>query len=291
MSVNGHESSSEPVGDAPGSLDVMTDLSPQMLEAGLDPRADIFNRLLRNRVIMLGAPVDDEIANQVCAQLLYLEGEDPNQDIWLYVNSPGGSVTAGMAIYDTMQFVGCDVATVCLGLAASMGQFLLTAGAPGKRYTLPNARIMMHQPLAGLRGQAADIAIQAEQHAYTKRRMAELIAQHSGKPLEQIQADSERDRWFTAEQAVEYGLCDEVKRSRQRDPHRLTRPAFTLRREGEPAAADWHRSSPRRRGRRRSSPAASRGRRPPIAPSAQPARRPAAATPDRPGRPCWPSRS
>ena len=119
-----------------------------------------------------------------------------------------------MAIYDTMQFVGCDVATVCLGLAASMGQFLLTAGAPGKRYTLPNARIMMHQPLAGLRGQAADIAIQAEQHAYTKRRMAELIAQHSGKSLEQIQADSERDRWFTAEQAVEYGLCDEVKRSR-----------------------------------------------------------------------------
>ena len=191
------------------------ELSPQMLEAGLDPRADIFNRLLRNRVIMLGAPVDDEIANQVCAQLLYLEGEDPQQDIWLYVNSPGGSVTAGMAIYDTMQFVGCDVATVCLGLAASMGQFLLTAGAPGKRYTLPNARIMMHQPLAGLRGQAADIAIQAEQHAYTKRRMAELIAQHTGRPLEQIQADSERDRWFTAEQAVEYGLCDQVKRSRK----------------------------------------------------------------------------
>ena len=170
-----------------------------MLEAGIDPRADIFNRLLRNRVIMLGAAVDDEIANQVCAQLLYLEGDDDAKDIWLYINSPGGSVTAGMAIYDTMQFVGCDVATVCLGLAASMGQFLLTAGAPGKRYSLPNARIMMHQPLAGLRGQAADIAIQAEQHAYTKRRMAELIALHSGKTLEQIQADSERDRWFTAE--------------------------------------------------------------------------------------------
>ncbi len=187
---------------------------PQMLEAGIDPRADIFNRLLRNRVIMLGAAVDDEIANQVCAQLLYLEGDDDAKDIWLYINSPGGSVTAGMAIYDTMQFVGCDVATVCLGLAASMGQFLLTAGAPGKRYTLPNARIMMHQPLAGLRGQAADIAIQAEQHAYTKRRMAELIAHHSGKTLEQIQADSERDRWFTAEAAVEYGLCDEVKTRR-----------------------------------------------------------------------------
>ena len=120
---------------------------PHMLDAGIDPRADIFNRLLRNRVIMLGAAVDDDIANQVCAQLLYLEGDDDKKDIWLYINSPGGSVTAGMAIYDTMQFVGCDVATVCLGLAASMGQFLLTAGAPGKRYTLPNARIMMHQPL------------------------------------------------------------------------------------------------------------------------------------------------
>ena len=187
---------------------------PFALDPGLDPRTDIFTRLLKNRVIMLGTDVNDDIANQVCAQLLYLEGEDPNLDIWLYINSPGGSVTAGMAIYDTMQFVGCDVATVCLGLAASMGQFLLTAGAPGKRYTLPNARIMMHQPLAGLRGQAADIAIQAEQHAYTKRRMAELIAFHSGKTLEQIQEDSERDRWFTAEQAVAYGLCDEVKSRR-----------------------------------------------------------------------------
>ena len=128
----------------------------------------------------------------------------------LAINSPGGSVTAGMAIYDTMQFVSCDVATVCLGLAASMGQFLLTAGAAGKRYSLPNARIMMHQPFAGLRGQAADIAIQAEQLAYTKLRMAQLIAEHSGQPLEQIQEDSERDRWFTAEQAKEYGLCDNV---------------------------------------------------------------------------------
>ena len=132
---------------------------------------------------MLGTDVNDDIANSLCAQLLYLEGEDPNADIWLYINSPGGSVTAGMAIYDTMQFVSCDVATVCMGLAASMGQFLLTAGAAGKRYTLPNARIMMHQPLAGLRGQAADIA---------------------------IQADSERDRWFTAEEAKDYGLVDKV---------------------------------------------------------------------------------
>jgi ATP-dependent Clp protease protease subunit len=161
-------------------------------------------------VVLLGSDVNDDIANQICAQLLYLEGEDPDADIWLYINSPGGSVTAGMAIYDTMQFVSCDVATVCLGLAASMGQFLLTAGAPGKRYTLPNARVMMHQPLAGLRGQAADIAIQAEQLAYTKLRMAELIAQHSGQDLEQIQADSERDRWFTAEAARDYGLVDKV---------------------------------------------------------------------------------
>ncbi|MBA3289488.1 MAG: ATP-dependent Clp protease proteolytic subunit [Acidimicrobiia bacterium] len=184
---------------------------PNMLEAGFDPRSDVFNRLLKNRVIILGAAVDDDIANQVCAQLLFLEGEDHVQDIWLYVNSPGGSVTAGMAIYDTMQFISCDVATVCLGLAASMGQFLLTAGAAGKRYTLPNARVMMHQPLAGMRGQAADIAIQAEQLAYTKRRMAELIAQHSGQTVEQIRTDSERDRWFTAEEAVAYGLVDEIK--------------------------------------------------------------------------------
>ena len=143
-------------------------------QSGPNAQAEIFNRLLKNRVIMLGTDVNDDIANQICAQLLYLEGEDDEQDIWLYINSPGGSVTAGMAIYDTMQFVGCDVATVCIGLAASMGQFLLCAGAAGKRYTLPNARIMMHQPLAGLRGQATDIAIQAEQLAYTKRRMAEL---------------------------------------------------------------------------------------------------------------------
>jgi ATP-dependent Clp protease, protease subunit len=183
---------------------------PQALDGGMDPRADIFMRLLKNRVVMLGTDVNDDIANQICAQLLYLEGEDSNADIWLYINSPGGSVTAGMAIYDTMQFVSCPVATVCMGLAASMGQFLLTAGASGKRYTLPNARIMMHQPLAGLRGQASDIAIQAEQLAYTKRRMAELISQHSGREVTQIQADSERDRWFTAEQAQEYGLVDHV---------------------------------------------------------------------------------
>ena len=188
----------------------MSNILPVALEGGFDARSDIFVRLLKSRVIMLGTDVNDEIANQVCAQLLFLEGEDPKADIWLYINSPGGSVTAGMAIYDTMQFVSCDVATVCLGLAASMGQFLLTAGAASKRYTLPNARIMMHQPLAGLRGQASDIAIQAEQLAYTKLSMAKLTAHHSGQKLEEIQADSERDRWFTAEQARDYGLVDKV---------------------------------------------------------------------------------
>ena len=184
--------------------------APLALDGGMDPRSDIFNRLLKSRVVMLGSEVDDAAANQICAQLLFLEGEDPKGDVWLYINSPGGSITAGMAIYDTMQFISCDVATVCVGLAASMGQFLLTAGAEGKRYSLPNARIMMHQPLAGLRGQAADIAIQAEQLAFTKRRMAELTSHHSGKSIEDIQRDSERDRWFTAEQAKEYGLVDKV---------------------------------------------------------------------------------
>jgi len=184
--------------------------TPFALDPGIDPRSDVFNRLLKNRVVLLGSDVNDEIANQLCAQLLYLEGEDSNADIWMYINSPGGSVTAGLAIYDTMQFVGCEVATVCMGMAASMGQFLLTAGAAGKRYTLPNARVMMHQPLAGLRGQAADIAIQAEQLTYTKRRMAELTAHHTGQPLERVQADSERDRWFTADEAQQYGLVDKV---------------------------------------------------------------------------------
>ena len=183
-----------------------------------DPSSDVFNRLLKDRIVILGSEVNDSVANLISAQLLYLEGEDREKDIWLYINSPGGSVYAGMAIYDTMQFVSCDVATVCLGLAASMGQFLLTAGAAGKRYTLPNARIMMHQPLAGLSGQAADIAIQAEQLRYTKQRMAELIAMHSGQPLEQIQADSERDRWFTAEGAQDYGLVDKVIDKRPEDP-------------------------------------------------------------------------
>jgi len=197
-------------GTAVDSLGAMAASTPNMLDTPFDPRSDVFNRLLKDRVVLLGAAVDDDIANQLCAQLLYLEGEDKEKDIWLYINSPGGSVTAGMAIYDTMQFVSCDVATVCIGLAASMGQFLLTAGAPGKRYSLPNARILMHQPLAGLRGQAADIAIQAQEFSFTKKRMAELIAHHSGRALEEIQRDSDRDKWFSAEEAQAYGLCDKV---------------------------------------------------------------------------------
>jgi ATP-dependent Clp protease protease subunit len=176
----------------------------------VSPVHEIFNRLLRERIIFLGTEVDDELANVVCAQLLHLAGEESDQDIWLYINSPGGSVTAGMAIYDTMQFVEPDVATVCMGLGASMGQFLLCAGAKGKRYALPHARILMHQPMGGFRGQAADIAIQAEQLTYVKQLMAERIAHHTGQTVEQIQGDFERDRWFTAEQAKDYGIIDNV---------------------------------------------------------------------------------
>ena len=172
--------------------------------------AQISNRLLDDRIVFLGDEVDDQLANVVCAQMLFLEGQERGRDISLYINSPGGSVTAGMAIYDTMQFVQCDVATVCLGLGASMGQFLLTAGAPSKRYCLPHARVMMHQPSGGVRGQASDIAIQAEQMAYIKRLMAERIAHHSGQDVDQVLMDSERDRWFTAEEAKVYGLCDHV---------------------------------------------------------------------------------
>jgi len=178
--------------------------------------AFLFNQLLKDRIIVLGTDVNDESANRITAQLLFLEAQDPEKDIWLYINSPGGSVTAGMAIYDTMQFIQPDVGTVCMGLGASMGQFLLCAGAPGKRFALPHARIMMHQPLGGARGQATDIAIQAEQMKYIKRLLAERIAFHTGQTVEQIETDSERDRWFTAEEAKVYGLIDEVRAKRNR---------------------------------------------------------------------------
>lgn len=184
--------------------------------AGLNLSDSVFERLLQERIIFLGSQVDDEIANRLCAQILLLSAEDPTRDIKLYINSPGGSVTAGMAIFDTMQFAECDVATYAMGLAASMGQFLLAAGAKGKRYALPHARIMMHQPSAGIGGSAADIAIQAEQFAQTKREMNELNALHTGKSIEQVTADADRDRWFTAQQALEYGFVDHVvSRARQ----------------------------------------------------------------------------
>ena len=188
---------------------------PKMAGAtSLDPSTDMFRMLLKERIVFLGSEVNDEVANYLTAQMLYLEGEDPDKDIWLYINSPGGSVTAGMAIYDTMQFIQPDVATICMGLAASMGQFLLCSGAPGKRFSLPHARIMMHQPSGGLSGQASDIAIQAEQIIFIKRLMAEKIAEHTGQTVEQVEADSERDRWFTAEQAKEYGIIDHVRAKR-----------------------------------------------------------------------------
>jgi len=178
---------------------------------GLDE--SIYNRLLKDRIIFLGSEVRDENANAICAQMLLLTAEDPVKDIYLYINSPGGSVTAGMAIYDTMQFVPNDVATVAMGLAASMGQFLLSSGAKGKRYALPHARVMMHQPLGGIGGTASDIKIQAELIKHMKKQMAELIASQTGKDVEEIERDSDRDRWFTAEEAKGYGLVDHVVRS------------------------------------------------------------------------------
>jgi ATP-dependent Clp protease protease subunit len=177
---------------------------------GLNLNDSVYERLLRERIVFLGSQVDDPIANQICAQLLLLSAEDPDRDIFLYINSPGGSVSAGMAIYDTMQFVTNDVATVAVGLAASMGQFLLCAGAKDKRYATPHARIMMHQPSGGIGGTASDIAIQAEQMLYTKKVMQERIAFHTGQTVEQIESDSDRDRWFTAEEAKEYGFVDQV---------------------------------------------------------------------------------
>ena len=173
-------------------------------------RFDVFNRLLKDRIVFLGTDVNDDVANFLIAQMLFLEAQDPDKPIWLYINSPGGSVTAGMAIYDTMQFVGPEVGTICMGLGASMGQFLLCAGAPEKRYALPHARIMMHQPLGGVRGDASDIAIQAEQMAATKKLLQERIAQHTGQSVKTVESDSDRDRWFTAEEACEYGIIDQV---------------------------------------------------------------------------------
>ena len=171
---------------------------------------DIFQKLLKERIVFLGSVVDDSSANVIAAQLLMLSAEDSKSDIYLYINSPGGSISAGMAIYDVMQFISNDVVTVAMGLAASMGQFLLCAGTPGKRYALPNSKIMMHQPSGGVGGTATDIQIQAEQMEHTKKKMANLIAHHTGQKAKTIETDSDRDRWFTAEQALAYGFVDHV---------------------------------------------------------------------------------
>ena len=173
--------------------------------------SDLNQRLLRERIVFLGSQVDQNTANRICAELLLLEAEDRDRDISLYINSPGGSVYDGLAIYDTMQYVNCDIRTICLGMAASMGQFLLCAGSPGKRFSLPHSRILMHQPsMGGMQGQASDIAIQAEQIGYSKKMLAERIAFHTGQSVERIEADSDRDRWFTAQEALEYGFIDAV---------------------------------------------------------------------------------
>ncbi len=193
----------------PGEFSTAGRSDHRMAGPGEHSGNELFQQLLRKRIVFLGSAIDDHLANIVCAQLLLL-AEDSDKDVAVYINSPGGSVTAGLAIYDTMQYVPCDVSTVCLGLAASMGQFLLCAGANGKRFALPHSRVMMHQPLGQFQGQASDIAIQAEQIIYMKRMMAERTALHTGQTVDRILEDSDRDRWFTAEEARDYGFVDQV---------------------------------------------------------------------------------
>ena len=176
---------------------------------------DIYSRLLKDRIIFLGEEVNDVTASLVVAQMLFLEGEDPDKDINLYINSPGGSITAGMAIYDTMQYIKCDVSTICIGMAASMGAFLLASGAPGKRFALPNSEIMIHQPLGGMQGQATDIKIHADRIIKIKETLNKILSERTGKPYEQICADTERDNFMSAIQAKEYGLVDEVIEKRK----------------------------------------------------------------------------
>ncbi len=175
---------------------------------------DIFSRLLNDRIIMLSDEVNDTTASLVTAQLLYLEGQDPDKDIHLYINSPGGSISAGMMIYDTMQYIKCDVSTICVGLAASMGSFLLAAGAKGKRFALPNSEIMIHQPLGGAKGQASDIKIQADHILYIRGRMNRMLSEMTGQPIEVIERDTDRDNWMTADDAVRYGIVDKVVEKR-----------------------------------------------------------------------------
>ena len=191
---------------------IPSNVVPMVVEqSGRGERAfDIYSRLLRERIVFLGTPVDDDVADSIVAQLLFLDAEDPEKDIQLYINSPGGSVTAGMAIYDTMQQVRPDVVTICYGLAASMGAFLLAAGASGKRMSLPSSRIMIHQPLGGAQGQAVDIEIQAKEILYHKRTLNELLSHHTGQPLEKIEVDTDRDFFMSAVEAKDYGLIDQV---------------------------------------------------------------------------------
>ncbi len=191
-------------------------LVPMVVEqSGRGERAyDIYSRLLKERVIFLVGPVNDSTANLVVAQMLFLESENPDKDIYLYINSPGGSVSAGLAIYDTMQFIKPDVSTLCIGQAASMGAFLLTAGAKGKRYCLPNSRVMIHQPLGGFQGQASDIAIHAKEILYLKSRLNEMLAKHTGQSIEVIERDTDRDNFMSADDSVKYGLVDKVLTSR-----------------------------------------------------------------------------
>ena len=176
---------------------------------------DIYSRLLEDRIIMLSGPIDDALANTIVAQLLFLESKDPDKDIYLYINSPGGSVSAGFAIYDTMNYIKCDVCTICIGMAASMGAFLLSSGQKGKRYSLPNSEIMIHQPLGGAQGQASDIKIHAEHILRTKAKLNQILAQNSGKSLEEVEKDTDRDNFLSASQALEYGLIDKIFSSRK----------------------------------------------------------------------------
>ncbi len=195
-------------------------LIPFVIEkSGREERAmDIYSRLLKDRIIFLGTQVNDEVANSIVAQMLFLQSEDPKSDIHLYVNSPGGSVTAGLAIYDTMQFITCDVATYCIGQAASMGAVLLTAGARGKRNALPNARIMIHQPLAGMEGTAEDIMIHAKEFKKVKQKLNQILIKHTGHPIDQIERDTDRDRFMSAEEALDYKLIDQVIERMQTKP-------------------------------------------------------------------------
>ena len=192
--------------------DILDMTVPIVVEtSGRTERAyDIFSRLLKDRIVLLGSEVNDAVASLICAQLLFLESQDPEKEIYLYINSPGGSVTAGMAIYDTMQYIKCDVSTICIGMAASMGAFLLSSGAKGKRIALPNAEVMIHQPSAGTKGKVTDMEIDVEHFLKIKQRLNKILAENTGKTPEQIKADSERDHWMIAEEAREYGLVDKV---------------------------------------------------------------------------------